>query len=220
MCGYFGNLHESPVVIDLLNQLGIPLPYPQGQHYPRRHLQGLLTWEEGQAQMSEAIWWYQLARSENQFHVNEKITSFNARDLDKPFWRNAVRQRRGLVFATELGESQGKERYLMRGKTPFALGVLYKDWGEGENSQRSAAVITRPPHARFSQFHEKSTPLFIPMDITVIRQWLDCSEENNLVVEELLNHGRLTVDLEVTEVKTYKRGEALGETVGLAADEL
>ena len=220
MCGYFGNLHESPVVIDLLNQLGITLPYPQGQHYPRRDFSGLLTCENGEFRLSQAMWWYQLQQGESGFQVNEKVTSFNARDLDKPFWRNAIKKRRGLVFATELGESQGKQRYLMRGKTPFALGVVYKDWQKGEDHKRSAAVITRPPHARFSQYHDKSTPLFIPLDITVIRQWLDGTIENNLVVEELLSQPRLSVDLEVTEVKTYKRGEPLSEMQYLPADEL
>lgn len=225
MCGYFGNLHESPVVVDLMNQIGIPLPYPQGQSYPMRKMQGLASCEINEAGdkqycLSECIWWYQLHLLNGQLKPNEKVTSFNARDLTKPLWKKAALERRALVFATELGESQQKSRYLMRSDKGFALGAVYKDWKHPQSGEvlRSMAIITRPPHPRFSQFHEKSLPLFIPLDADLISDWLDPTIDTNLAIEELLAAPRITTPLQVTPVKTYIRGEPLGEECLLEAD--
>ncbi|VUD63996.1 hypothetical protein TDB9533_03224 [Thalassocella blandensis] len=225
MCGYFGNLHESPVVVDLMNQIGIPLPYPQSQSYPMRMTQGLVLCEldehgERQYSVSDCLWWFQLQMEDGQFKPNEKVTSFNARDLSKPLWKKAAKQRRGLVFATELGESQQKSRYLMRSEEGFALGAVYKDWTHPQSGEvlRSMAIITRPPHPRFSQYHEKSLPLFIPLKADLIRDWLDPNIETNVAIEELLESPSITTPLKVTQVKTYKRGEPLSEEAVLEAD--
>ena len=185
MCGYFGNLHESPVVINLFNQLGIPLTnapptkikQPQflpvqedflspshdenntdnnpfiGQFYPRDRVANLITHEDGQFNFSEALWWYQLRYSHNGLIADESITSFNARELHKPLWRDAIRYRRGLIIATEIGESQEDKRYLMKSDNAFGLGVIYKDWKIDNMILRSMAVITRPPHERLSLIH-------------------------------------------------------------------
>lgn len=217
MCGYFGNLHESPAVVDLMNQLGLPLPYPHGQFYPRRLAPGLVTMPAGQstAQVSPALWWYQLDFKNETAVINEKITSFNARDLQKPLWRHAIKHRRALVFATELGESQDKNRYLMRSKEGFALGALFKDWPDGT---RSFAIITRPPHPRFSKYHEKSTPLFLPLDIAFLSEWLSPEVQQSDAIDAILDQPGITTDLEVTPVKTYKHADACGETQLLKKD--
>ena len=215
MCGYFGNLHESPAVIDLLNQLNIPLPYPTGQWYPRRWCEGLITAEENGFSLSKAMWWYQIQNEDGNWKPNEKITSFNARDLDKPLWRNAAQTRRGIVIGTEIGESQGKLRHLMRADEPFALGTLYKEW---DKNTRSFSVITRHPHSRFAHYHEKSTPLFIPLDADTIQTWL-CEDINHPSNQNLLAEAKLPVDFQVTPVKTYKHADATGDTQLLVKDE-
>ncbi len=169
MCGYFGNLHESPAVIDLLNRLGIDLPYPVERAYQRRKIQGLITASENGYDLSEAMWWFSLRRDGEKLVPNEKLTSFNARDLTKPLWKAAAKTTRGLVCATELGVSQGKDKHLMKSGEGFALGCLYKDYETPDGrTLRSFAVITRPPHDRFRKYHEKAFPLFLPMDQTVI----------------------------------------------------
>lgn len=218
MCGYFGNLHESPAVLDLFNQLGIPLPYPQGRAYPRQSLSGLVTFEEGAYQVSSALWWYQLKHNGEQFEYNEKVTSFNARDLQKPLWRDAAQYRRGLVFATELGESEGKHRYLMQSKEGFALGALYKDWQHDGQNTRSMAIITRSPHPRFAQYHSKSLPLFVPLKPNIIQAWLNPDPATEPVVQRLLQLPKITTDLCVTPVKSYKHAEPLGPSQPLKAD--
>jgi len=213
MCGYFGNLHECPAVITLLNQLSIPLPYPQQRAYQRRYFSGFID----QQGMSDALWWYSLHSQNGELKPNEKLTSFNARDLSKPLWRNAIVERRGLVFATELGESMGNNRYLMRSEEGFALGCVYKDWVDSQGTLlRSFAVITRPPHERFSRYHDKSIPMFLPLEINALNDWLTPGMRPS--VQEMLEQPQLTTNLQVTPVKTYKNAENLGATELLAKD--
>ncbi len=219
MCGYFGSLRDCSTVQDLMVQLELPLPYPQQRAYQRRPFDGLVTQQGNTYQASSALWWYALRPQEGEFVVNEKLTSFNARDLNKPLWQEASRTRRALVFATELGESQGKDRYLMRSKEGFALGCVYKDWQDSHGKvTRSFAVITRPPHHRFEKYHHKSLPLFLPMDDVVIKEWLNPGISDSLILQELLDEPRLLADFEVTKVKSYKHAEALAAPEWLEKD--
>jgi putative SOS response-associated peptidase YedK len=156
----------------------------------------------------------------HQFTPNKRVTSFNARDLNKPLWRDAAQHRRGLIFATELGERQGKDQYLMRSSSGFALGVGYKDWPkpQGGDALRSMAVITRPPHPCFSQYHDKSIPLFIQLEAELIKEWLSPSLITSPAIEHLLAHPTITSDLEVSRVRTYTHAERLSNEGQLAAD--
>ena len=219
MCGYFGTVHEAGSIDDLMDWLGIKKSYPIGQSYPRKITQGLITCEQEGYQVSDALWWYQLKPQNGSHVVNEDITSFNARELNRPLWVEASRTRRGLVAATELGESQGKNRYLMRSQEGFMLGAVYKDWQNADGSRlRSMAIITRPPHEAFKPYHEKSTPLFIPWDPTIIQDWLNPNLATSPVIEDLLARPKITTDLEVTPVKTYKRAEPIGSSTQIPSD--
>ncbi len=220
MCGYFGNLHECPAVVDLLNQLRIPLPYPVSQNYQRRPVTGLITAVPGGGySMSTAVWWYAMKMDAGQWVPNEKVTSFNARNLQSPLWKEAIAQRRGVVFASEVGESNGRDRYLMRSTEGLALGAVYRDWVAPSGAAvRSMAIITRPPHARFSRYHDKSIPCFLPLDVDVLKCWLDPALPTSDAIERMLETPRLYSDLNVTRVKTYQRGEALAAAELLSKD--
>lgn len=221
MCGYIGNLYEAPGVIDLMEELGIQVPLPFFQSYQRRVHPALITAETGVPALSSAIWWYAMKREGHTWVPNPDITSFNARNLDGRLWKPAVKSRRGLIFGTEVGESKGRDHYLMRTDSGLAVGALYQDWYmPGEEVIRSMAVITRPPLERFSQYHDKSIPMFLPMEADILRTWLDpaCGADHP-VIASLLNAPRIYTPLEVTRVKSFKRGEPLGDTEALAADE-
>lgn len=219
MCGYFGNLHECPAVIDLMNQLNLPLPYPVQRAYQRRPFDGLVYHDGHNFKLSKAIWWFALKYEKGRLVPNDKITSFNARDLDKPLWSKAMRTRRAVVFATELGESNGKDKYLMRSDKGFALGCLYREWETEQENLKSFAVITRPPHDRFSTYHKKAFPLFIPLQTSAITTWLTAPYDSP-ELQYWLNAPRLTVDLSVTQVKTYKDAVPLSTPEILKSDDI
>lgn len=144
-------------------------------------------------------------------------TTFNARNLDSPYWHKAISKRRGIVVATAVGESNpsanGKAQYLMRPTSgAMLLGVVYRMFSNG---CFSCAVVTRPPRPDFSQYHEKSIPCFLPHNKEFISAWL--GNEENEAVDELLSNPKIYCDLEVTKVKTFKSGEPLAPAAILPA---
>ncbi|WNO10479.1 SOS response-associated peptidase family protein [Teredinibacter sp. KSP-S5-2] len=224
MCGYFGNLHECPAVLILLLDLGLPIPYPgmNRQNYQKRIVEGHISQGDGEYQYSDPFWWYQMDVSGDKL-VPSNLTTFNARNLSGPLYGNAIKTRRGIVIASEIGESIGsgkdKKSYLMKSQDGLLLGTVYKDW-QAPNGEclRTMAIITRDPHERFKQYHDKSTPLFLPHDIGFIKEWLNPSILTSLAIEEALTHPKLYNDLEVTQVKTFKRGEPLSAPQTLNKD--
>lgn len=216
MCGYFGNVHECPAVIELMHQLNLPPAYKISERaYQRRRYSGLVTTNG----YSEAMWWYALRTEEGKLVINEKLTSFNARDLSKPLWREPLKTKRALVLCSEIGESNGKDKYLMRSEEGFALGCLYKDWVAPDGSRlRSFAVITREPHDRFKKYHEKSTPFFLPLDKDVLAEWLNPTIGNSELINDLLATPRLYNDIKVTKVKSYKDAKPMSDVDILKKD--
>jgi len=132
MCCYFANLPPTNEIIKVSNQLNLTLPIEPAHAYQRRNFNALITKTNNQIQAQPAMWWYALKFENNNFKVDERITSFNARDLNKPLWQGAYEERRGLVFATQIGKTQTignkKKQYLMQSKTGFALGCVYQNW--------------------------------------------------------------------------------------------
>lgn len=197
-----------------MEELGIQLPLPYYQSYQRRTHPALITQEGDKYVISEAMWWYALKREGDKLVPNPDITSFNARNLDAPLWRNAINHRRGIILGTEIGESKDGKHYLMRSKEGLALGAVYKDW-EAPNGQivRSMAVITRPPHPRFSKYHDKSIPAFLPLDNRTVANWLNPDHpSNDSAIAGILDTPKIYSHLEVTKVKSFKRAEPLQET--------
>lgn len=204
-------MYESPAVIDLFNQLNIPLPYPGGQYYSRRTCDGLISASDSGYEKREAIWWYSLHWDDDRLVPNTKITSFNARNLDGRMWRKPANERRALVLATEIGETERGTHYLMKARTPFAIGALYQDYDTSDGVVRSFALLTRPATPEFSKYHQKAMPLLLPLDKDVIETWLDRGKTaEDKQIKELLENPRVVTDLEVIPVKTFKRAEAKG----------
>lgn len=219
MCGYFANQFRQQEEQALLAALERTLTYPKGQWYQRTVVPGLITARSAGYEVSEAMWWYALRKEEGRWQRNEDITSFNARNLDNRLWKDAIRTRRGIVIASEIGEAQGRDHYLMRSKTPLVMGVVYRDWPQPEGAPvRSMALVTRPPHPRFSRYHSKSIPCFLPLDVGFLKSWLDPTITDSTDIHWLLDHPKIYNDLDVVKVKTYKRAEPLAEPERLEKD--
>lgn len=206
--------------------------YPAFGARPERRIQGVLCASPDEATESlsatscalpevvDATWWFDCHAEGDTLRVGRR-TTFNARNLESPFWRSALYGHRALVLATAIGETQTqggrKVHYLMEAEQPFFLGALYRRF---DNGLYSCAVITKSPSPGFAQFHEKAAPLILPADSALLRQWLDPQVRVSQVPELALwlTAPALPIDLKVTPVKTFKRGEAIGETQLLAAE--
>ena len=102
----------------------------------------------------------------------------------------------------------GLHSYLMEAPGALILGALYQRYDSHGQSIYSTAVITRDPHDRFSRYHTKAFPLFLPADPEFIRLWLDPAVKTHPDIDALLAEPKLFYDLRVTPVRTYKSGEA------------
>ena len=169
----------------------------------------------------DATWWFDAKPVENTLEIGNR-TTFNARNLESPYWGKFIRERRAIVVATAVGESnpigKGKAHYLMKPTSgALLIGAIYRRFSNG---LFSCAVVTRPPIDGFSQYHEKSIPCFLPHDKHAINAWLTADKQGSLnnEVEYILNNPRIYFDLEVTRVKTFKSAVAIGEVIMLKAD--
>lgn len=226
MCGFIRRVTDSPHVKAVLDSIGVETTVAGGDFRPQALLQGLIIEEDNVLQAVDAIWWYELRQRDNRWVPNGDITSFNSRDLSKRRWIEPLNVRRGLVVADAIGESnpipdsKKKQQFLMQAPAGLILGALYKTWASDAGLIYSASIITRNPHPRFSQYHNKAFPLFLPNNRNFLQLWLSKDVKQHAEIDALLRAPRLFTELSVTQVKTYKSGEALGETRLLAADDL
>ncbi len=228
MCGFVQRDTNSPAITTLLKDVGLNdlVPtfksesggllnfYPAFGNNPNRQIKNLII---SPAKTVNATWWYDCSESEDTLIVGKR-TTFNARNLSSSFWKGAIRHRRAIVIATAVGESKRvhttNEHYLMQAENALLLGAVHQKF---DNGCYSTAVITRPPHDRFSKFHDKAIPFFLPHNKEFIEAWLSDESDNVLVMSEL-DKARIHTDLKVTKVKNFKGGEALGDTELLTAD--
>lgn len=230
MCGYARRKITNRHLQETLDGLGINTtidqPNEELQHfYPAfggnaaRQLNGLIIREAGHDKAVDATWWFACSPVGKTLAVDNKLTTFNARNLEQPFWRKAIRSHRGIFVATGIGEGkiiEGKSnQYLVQSETPILLGCVYRAY---ENGCYSAAIITREPHPRFTSYHDKAFPLMLPHDKTIINLWLGDASENDPEIGRLLHKPIIYNDLEITRVKTFKDSQPLGETIYLSAD--
>ncbi|MEM7293515.1 MAG: SOS response-associated peptidase family protein [Pseudomonadota bacterium] len=215
---------DSPVVQELMIKIGLGDLVGKvrgGQSYLRQSLRDMIFATPALLHMRDAVWWYAHKRQEGRYVPDWDITSFNARNLDRPRWREALQYRRGLVIVDTLGESnpvpnrKTPQRYLMESEEPLLIGTVYKEWDDGT---LSAAVITRDPHPGYSRFHKKSMPLFLPEDPDFISVWLDPNIRTHPMIDAVLAEPKLYHDLYVTPVVSYKSAKPQGETERLERD--
>lgn len=230
MCGFIQRVTDSPAVIDLLEEIGLGEFVPTFKNEPGNVLNFYPAFGKnagrkltnviiGDGKIVDATWWFDCKPAGDALVVGDR-TTFNARNLDSPYWKNAIRYYRALIVATGVGESHhngaSKEQYLMQAEGALLIGVVFREFSNG---LYSAAVITRPPHPRFSKYHDKSIPCFLPHDKAFVSAWLTGEADDPLVVAEL-DSPKIHQNLKVTKVKTFKSGEAIGESEILEADSL
>ncbi len=186
MCGYIGNVIDSPLTKVLMDLIGHDL-WPQLRNNPGTGPAAnidIVLGEQG-PQVQQAIWWLLLEPKDGQFRPS-RYTSFNTRSDKLNEKRSAgyvpYRKSRCVVPASYFIEGtgpKGKRVYHRIEPTEhsFALGGLYRTWVNRETGEviYSCSVITLSAHASptWQAIHPKSTPLMLPPDPELIRRWLD-----------------------------------------------
>ena len=188
MCGWIGNVTDSPLTRALLEILGMDDLLPRLRNNPgsgpASSVDIIVGGEEG-PQVKEALWWLLLERQEGRLRPS-RYTSFNTRsdklDQKRSVGYRPYRDSRCLVPASYFIEGTGpKGRRIYHRIEPtdaaFALGGLYRTWVDRESGEisHSCSVITLSPHPSdvWQAIHPKSTPLMLPPEPQLIDRWLD-----------------------------------------------
>jgi len=187
MCGFLGNMNESPLARTLMDVLGMASQQDQLRGNPGTGPAArvdIIRAGAGGAEVSQALWWLLLEKTPSGFKPS-KYTSFNTRsdklNVPRSAGYTAFRQSRCIVPATFIIEgegSKGARRYhrIEPTRRAFALGGLYREWQHPQTGEvaTSCSIITLPPHPQWQGIHSKSIPLFLPAENTeLIQQWLN-----------------------------------------------
>lgn len=120
--------------------------------------------ENGVLKQIAVTWWFHCSDSQEGFHVGTR-TTFNARNLESPYWQDGMLHNRVIVLATGIGESKRldktKLRYYMQSDDAFVLGALYCKFSVGIYS---CAIITKGVHPKMAPYHDKAFPCFLSIN--------------------------------------------------------
>jgi putative SOS response-associated peptidase YedK len=160
--------------------------------------------ESGVLKQVSATWWFDCSDSNLALNVGTR-TTYNARNLESPFWKGALKNNRAIVLATGLGESKvigkTKHQYYMQSDDVFVLAALYQKFS---HDRYSCAVITRDAHPKMEPYHNKAFPGFLPNNDKFLELWLSKSVQQHPEIDSVLNQPTLYPTLKVQRVKTYK----------------
>ena len=225
MCGYlrqdYGQINFSealsPVGLgDVSKQLDARPPgtvniLPAVVGLAHRKIPDVVIQEDGKRKLVAATWWFDCEEVEGNLQT-KNLKSFNARDLRRKLWRNALETQRGIAVATGLGESRllGKEgktkhQFLMLADEPLLFGVLYQRF---PHNLYSCAVITRDAQLGFDAYHDRAFPLFLRPEKKFIDLWLDPNTpSSHPMIADALAHPKWYTDLAITRVKSFSGGK-------------
>ena len=222
MCGFIQRKKNDPTVAKVFDLLGQPdlfkqltknTVYDVENFYPafggnaNRKITGIIIQGREGLELLDATWWFDCTKSGKSLEIGKR-TTYNARNLDSPFWKGAFRHNRGILVATAFGESsmvgKTKHQYLMEGnRGAILLGAVYRRFSNG---QASCAVITREASPEFAEFHEKAMPLMLPAKKTFLKTWLHPDIKESPIIDDVVNNSIVRTGLRVTEVKSFKSG--------------
>lgn len=124
--------------------------------------------------------------------------AFNARVetlADKPAFRDALRARRGLIFADAFTEWTGPVRarepvrFTVDGGATFAFAALWESWGAGADGFESATVVTCAPNALLAAIHDRMPAI---LDGPAIDAWLRGTVTDALAAVAPFDAARMT----------------------------
>lgn len=218
MCGYVQRTAKIPKLVRILEGWGITEPLPFGRFWPGTQISGVLIANSERVHAVDATWWFLLEDKDGTLKPNRKITCFNSRNLDGRLWKAPFKTSRCIIPATAIVETKVNQSYLMEAPEGVLLGGLYRAWAIDDNLVYSCSVITCEPHSRFSQYHDKSIPLFLPSDPELLNTWLDPAFTDTAFFGGLIDQARIPTAFQVTPVKNSRKLDPQGPAEVLPKD--
>ncbi|WP_430455636.1 SOS response-associated peptidase [Rheinheimera sp.] len=241
MCGRL-NVTDNPLLIELLEQLGIhlypaastqteeapaqlalDLPIRTGRFIRATNLVTMVLQQDGQRRLQDAIWWLLLEPTEQGFKPGP-YTSFNTRsdklDVSGSAGFQAYRQQRCIIPASGFGETeivQGISRYTdFIGQRALAFAGLYRTWlnkNTGELTY-SCSIITLAPHPKLMPFHSKAMPMMLPP--SAFDLWL--AEDSNINQFKPLLQPKIYTGLQAIPINKPSLHQTIAEVIDIEPD--
>jgi putative SOS response-associated peptidase YedK len=202
MCGYLGNVSDSPLTQALMRILGMTQHIPQLRNNPgsgpASSIDIILHNRQGLS-ITPALWWLLLQINDQGVYRPSRYTSFNTR-YDKLEQKGSAgylpyRQSRCIVPASYFIEGEGKKgsrtyHRIEPSQHAFALGGLFRTWISRATGEcvYSCSVITLAPHPSdaWRRVHSQSTPLILPAQPDILQRWLDPAFDQVAAFQPLL----------------------------------
>lgn len=225
MCGRY-NVIDDPDIRQLMASLGLPL-YPETRLNIAPGGWGQVVFDDGQGRVLEdAIWSLLIERKPDGggFRPAPNYSTFNARAGklgSSPLWKRRFPSQRAIIPASGFhewtGPRGGKQCHHIRAAAgAIAFAGLYEIWEFDGQRVPAFAIITLPPHPRFSHIHAKSFPLMLTPDDFEL--WLDPDLRNTDPFQHLFT-SHIPVPLDITPVRSPETLAAMGEAEILPADD-
>ena len=168
MCGRY-NLTDSPLVLALLDDLGIHFDIEPRYNIAPTETVPVILQQDKQIQVSGMRWWLVPHWSQG---PSTKYAMFNARReslLKSRAYAQPYHSQRGILPATSFIEWQtgpvGKQPLMIEGvDTPLALAAIWDYWDGPDGNLLSCAIITQPASPGFSVIHDRMPHILQPRD--------------------------------------------------------
>ncbi len=190
--------HITTTRIDIATALGLQLSgeieWSQNDLFPLKSVPVVISDQDDDFHL-QAMQWGLLPRWWKPSDKHKKPTSFqrmtfNARSEslhEKPSYRDAFKQRRCLIPATEFYEGpKGAAAYfkLAESDVMFFAG-LWETWGSGSETIDSCTIVTTEANDLVSQFHSKNRMPVILHDDDSRRLWMSSDIVERPILEPL-----------------------------------
>ncbi len=214
MCGAFAAINNPFVksVTDLLQVGEIEI---RNIRVPASSIQIIHETDDGR-QLTDAKWWL-LLNSDGK--PNYKYATFNSR-WDKLYssrlTKGLFQASRCIIPASGIIEGQNKIYHHIQGKNKgLALGGIYKTYQIGNETIRTASIITCPGNPQLENIHKKSIPLMLDSsDKNLIDAWLSPDFTESQAFSYLLTNS-ITQDLTANNIAGARDLSIVGDDINI-----
>ena len=214
MCGAFAAIN-NPFVKSVTDLLQVGEIETRNIRVPASNIQIVHETDEGR-QLADAKWWL-LLNSDGK--PNYKYATFNSR-WDKlyssPLTKGLFKVSRCIIPASGIIEGQNKKYHYLHGKTRgLALGGIYKTYIVGNETIKTASIITCPGNPQLENINKKSLPLILDVDDSnLIDAWLSPDFIESDAFSHLLTNS-ITQDLIANKIAGARDLSIIGDDINI-----
>lgn len=214
MCGAYAAIN-NPFVNSVTESLKVAEIETRNIRVPASSIQ-IVHEDASGRHLADAKWWLLLNADGK---PNYKYATFNSR-WDKLYsshlTKGLFKSYRCIIPASGIIEGQNKKYHYIQGKNKgLALGGIYKTYKIGNDTIKTASIITCPGNSQLENIHKKSLPLMLDVsDTNLIDAWLSPDFTESQAFSYLLTNS-ITQDLIATNIVGARDLSVMGDDINI-----